>query len=42
MIPDEGLGLVVLAVGPSRVQLSQVTPHGDHASITSFTLDAMY
>jgi hypothetical protein len=42
MISDEGLGLVVLAVGPSRVQLSQVTPQGDHASITSFTLDAMY
>jgi hypothetical protein len=40
MIPEEGL--VVVAVGPDRVQLSQVKSHGDHASITSFTLDAMY
>lgn len=40
MIPEEGL--VVVAVGPDRVQLSQVKSQGDHASITSFTLDAMY
>jgi hypothetical protein len=40
MIPEEGL--VVVAVGPNRVQLSQVKSQGDHASITSFTLDAMY
>jgi hypothetical protein len=40
MVPEEGL--IVVAVGPSRVQLSQVKPQGDHAAITSFTLDAMY
>jgi hypothetical protein len=40
MIPEEGL--VVVAIGPSRVHLSQVESQGDHASITSFTLDAMY
>ncbi len=40
MVPEEGL--VVVAVGPDRVQLSQITPQGDHASITSFTLQAMY
>jgi hypothetical protein len=40
MVPEEGL--VVVSIGPSRVQLSQVQPQGDHASITSFTLDAMY
>ena len=40
LIPEAGL--VVVAVGPSRVHLSQVKPQGDHASITSFTLDAMY
>lgn len=40
MVPEEGL--VVVAVGPNRVWLSQVKPQGDHASITSFTLDAMY
>jgi hypothetical protein len=40
MLPEEGL--VVVAIGPSRVQLSRVEPQGDHASITSYTLDAMY
>jgi hypothetical protein len=40
MVPEEGL--VVVSIGPSRVQLSKVQPQGDHASITSFTLDAMY
>ena len=40
MIPEEGL--VVVAVGPNRVHLSRVESQGDHASITSFTLDAMY
>ena len=40
MIPEEGL--VVVAIGPDKVQLSQVKPQGDHASITSFTLQSMY
>ena len=40
MIPEQGL--VVVAIGPNRVQLGQVTSQGDHANITSITLDAMY
>jgi hypothetical protein len=40
MVPEQGL--VVVAIGPNRVQLSRVEPQGDHASITSYTLDAMY
>jgi hypothetical protein len=40
MLPEEGL--VVVAVGPDRVTLTQITPQGDHAGITSFTLQAMY
>lgn len=40
MLPD--VGLVVIAVGNGMVQLAQVVPDGDHATIETTTLHAQY
>lgn len=40
MLPQ--VGMVVLAVGPDRVQLARVKAEGDHAVVDTLTLDAQY
>ncbi len=40
MLPD--VGLVVIAVGQGMIQLAQVLPEGDHATIETTTLQAQY
>lgn len=40
MLPD--VGVVVIAIGKDRVQLAQVKAAGDHATVESIQLNAMY
>jgi len=40
LIPD--VGMVVMSVGATSVQMAQVTAAGDHAQIANITLNAMY
>ena len=40
LIPD--IGMVVMSVGATSVQMAKVTAAGDHAQIANFTLSAMY
>ncbi|MFT5686866.1 MAG: hypothetical protein ACI8RZ_007823 [Myxococcota bacterium] len=40
MVPEHGL--VIISIGPNSAQVAQVTPQGDHASISPMTLQTMY